>query len=359
LRKLLLSLCFTLTATLASLSHAGIVVGSFNVHNLGWGESKRYDKLAHVAQHFDLLALQEVMSEEGLERLVSKMEQASGEEWGVMASHAIGRGSYREMYAFVWRERAVEYAGGAVVYIDARDQFAREPFLASFRSRHTGESLAIANVHILFGNSVGDRLPEIQALADIWEWMTEVYPDTPRIIAGDFNLPPHHAAWQTLRDQGAVPAVTQGATTLSTTRQGYANLYDNLWKEAGAFAVAERGILDYPAVLGLDFQQARSVVSDHAPVYVVLEGAQLELIPFQQVRFDTVQPAANEPAFDCLDLNHGTLEQLQQIPHIGPARAQEIIDGRPWQSVSSLSALSGIGPARLADIHKSGIVCEE
>lgn len=337
---------------------AGIVVGSFNVLHLGWSNGKNYEKLAHVAKHFDLLALQEVMTEEGLERLVNEMEAASGERWGVMASHAIGRGSYREMYAFVWRERAVEYAGGAVVYIDARDQFAREPFLAKFRSRHTGQEIAMANIHVLYGNSVGDRLPEIQAMADIWDWMAEVYPGVPRKIVGDFNLAPQHRAWGALRERGAVPAIQTGATTLSPRQGRYANLYDNIWKEAGAFQISERGILRFPDLLGITHERARDVVSDHAPVYVALGGARLELVPFQARQFDTRVVAANDPAYDCIDLNRSDYQDLTRLPHIGDARARDIQAGRPWQSAQELRRINGIGPARVADIIGSGLLCQ-
>ena len=58
---------------------------------------------------------------------------------------------------------------------------------------------------------------------------------------------------------------------------------------------------------------------------------------------------------DCVDLNRADLEQLQQIVHIGPERAQQIIDRRPWTSVDTLDVISGIGPARLQDIIDEGL----
>ncbi len=62
-----------------------------------------------------------------------------------------------------------------------------------------------------------------------------------------------------------------------------------------------------------------------------------------------------EPA--CVDLNTADLEALQEIVHIGPGRAQDIIDLRPWASVQDLDVIDGIGPARLQDIIDEGVAC--
>jgi competence protein ComEC len=62
----------------------------------------------------------------------------------------------------------------------------------------------------------------------------------------------------------------------------------------------------------------------------------------------------------CIDINRADVVQLQEIIHIGPARAQEIIDLRkvqPFRSVSELERVSGIGPARLADIIAERKAC--
>ncbi len=60
---------------------------------------------------------------------------------------------------------------------------------------------------------------------------------------------------------------------------------------------------------------------------------------------------------DCIDINTASLDDLQQIIHIGPARANDLIELRPFQSVDDLQRISGIGPARIADIKNEGKAC--
>lgn len=58
-----------------------------------------------------------------------------------------------------------------------------------------------------------------------------------------------------------------------------------------------------------------------------------------------------------VDVNTAGFDDLQAIIHIGPDRAQQIEQLRPFPSVESLDRVSGIGPARLADIISQGVAC--
>lgn len=59
----------------------------------------------------------------------------------------------------------------------------------------------------------------------------------------------------------------------------------------------------------------------------------------------------------CININEASESEIQQIVHIGPDRAQSLIDQRPFESIDQLIDLEGIGPARMKDIKVQGIAC--
>lgn len=323
-----------------------------------WQNDKRYDQVAKIAQTMDIVAIQEVMDPAAIDRLERILEQQTGESWQSMTSHLIGRGSYREAYSFLYRDASVEYVDGAVVFLDNRDTFSREPYSARFRSRHSGTEFVLANIHVLYGDSVSDRLPEIHALGDYWDWLEEVYGDTPRVLACDCNLASNHRAWRPMRDRGVVSVANDGATTLNSHNGVYANEYDHLWLIPGRLPVTDAGKLRFPELLGISHEQARATVSDHAPVWITLGDAQPPIDAFRVATPAKASQAANDPVYDCVDLNRSPQDVLERLPHIGEARSRHVVEGRPWHAPESLQRIRGLGPSRVGDIINSGLLCQ-
>lgn len=58
-----------------------------------------------------------------------------------------------------------------------------------------------------------------------------------------------------------------------------------------------------------------------------------------------------------VDINRAGFDELQRIIHIGPDRAGQILDLRPFSSVDSMTRIKGIAEKRLADIKAEGIAC--
>lgn len=65
--------------------------------------------------------------------------------------------------------------------------------------------------------------------------------------------------------------------------------------------------------------------------------------------------SATAAAVAPIHLNIATAEQLDELPGVGPATAERIIEYRttngPFKTVDELDSVSGIGPAKLADLR--------
>lgn len=62
---------------------------------------------------------------------------------------------------------------------------------------------------------------------------------------------------------------------------------------------------------------------------------------------------------DKVNINIAGLEELQRVIHIGPVRAQRIIDDRQshkFRDVFELSVITGLGMKRIQDVIIQGLV---
>lgn len=268
-----LSLCTLLAVAPAAVAAASdtTILASWNIRNLGWDNGKDYEALGVIGSHFDFISVQEVMSETGILAFRDALELETGTSWEHLCSDHIGRGSYREMYCFVWRDQKIEWVDGAIVYLDDRDVFAREPFSARFQTR-SGFAFVATSVHSIYGANVSAREEEASALRAYRDWLSDTFSPTPIFLMGDFNLAPTNPAWQPLGEV-MLPLIRDGATTISTIDGRFANLYDNIWIEADQdLPISRYGRLEFPhQVLNISHSQARESVSDHIPVWVELD----------------------------------------------------------------------------------------
>ncbi|MBA2667213.1 MAG: MBL fold metallo-hydrolase [Trueperaceae bacterium] len=73
---------------------------------------------------------------------------------------------------------------------------------------------------------------------------------------------------------------------------------------------------------------------------------------------DRREPSSSSDAH-CVDINSASTDLLEVIIHIGPDRAPELVERRPFHDIDDLRRISGIGPARLSDIHAQGLACTQ
>jgi competence ComEA-like helix-hairpin-helix protein len=96
-------------------------------------------------------------------------------------------------------------------------------------------------------------------------------------------------------------------------------------------------------------------VVDVQDVALILQKSLLLIDKFP----DTSEPSPDPGLIGSVNINTASFEDLQLIIHIGPDRAQEIIDLRPFSSLNQLTQVSGIGASRLQDIIDEGIAYVE
>jgi|SRR5690625_8941 len=60
---------------------------------------------------------------------------------------------------------------------------------------------------------------------------------------------------------------------------------------------------------------------------------------------------------NCVDINSASISELQEIIHIGEKRAEQLIELRPFNNVSELERINGIGQARMDDIMEENKAC--
>lgn len=255
-----------------ALQAQALTIASWNVKHLGWADEKRdWSSTAKVVAAFDFVALQEVHTEDSVKRLIKTVEKQTGEDWSYSISHrAMGSKRYKEFYAMVWRNSEVKHDLGDTVYLDPDNDFMREPYLAKYSSVDGKHAWTAASIHVIYGDNKAVRVKEASFLDEFAQWAkSAVSHDRPLLIMGDFNLPPTSEGFDGLR-QFMVSSINKGKTTLRKKDKDYLNLYDNIWFEGGLKAKSA-GIYKFPQKLGMTHVIARKTVSDHAPVFIVLD----------------------------------------------------------------------------------------
>jgi len=160
----------------------------------------------------------------------------------------------------------------------------------------------------------------------------------------------------------AVLAVLGGVATL-----GVSSLRENAEEggcsaDAQAIDTAEQALRVSSGAFGDENALVASGLLDGPSEYhdVVLEQDGYELVGTGPCT-DIGVPVAAAPQSACtpdqIDINTAGIAELDQIIHIGPARAQQIIDLRPFAEVSELVRVNGISDNRVGEIIAQGLAC--
>ncbi len=252
-----------------------VKIASFNAKRLGHG-TKDFDLTAKVLNGYDLIALQEVMTEAGLKSLEKSLEGIKIDnkslDWKYVISEPIGRSGYDETYAFIWKSDKVQLKPNSYyIQPDPQDDFIREPFVASFKSGQFDFTLVSA--HFIFGKKVSERRGEAEAIAGVFRQIqNKDANENDVILMGDFNLPPDDKGWKEMKKVEEIIWLIKPPAKTTIGTKTMSSLYDNIWFQSGCLTefTGVSGTYEFMHDLIDDenvYEVARSLVSDHVPVW--------------------------------------------------------------------------------------------
>jgi endonuclease/exonuclease/phosphatase family metal-dependent hydrolase len=250
--------------------------------------------LAEIVSRFDIVAVQEVRSDlKALRHLLKLL----GDDWAFLLTDVTrGQAGNNERLAFLFDTRRVRPSGLAAEIVlppewEGRPlpsgagtiaQFARTPYAVSFLApgrarRHT---FVLTTVHVRYGSTALERLPELAAFAD---WMAQEAASMNRyhhdlIVLGDFNIDrAGDPAYQAFAATGlTVPAALIDAPRTVFSDPRTPHFYDQIaWFESGRAALqmpatGAGGAFDFQPFVYGDFDRTDMSwrMSDHLPLWL-------------------------------------------------------------------------------------------
>ncbi len=261
-----------------SISAAELKVVSWNLRHEGWSGEKYYDADAEqIWMEFgtsatspagcDLVFLQEVMSTDAAAGITTALESYTGYDWSYAASPLVGRTTYKEMYAVVYRTDRVSIVSQAL-WTDTGDKFEREPYIVKVREKSVNADFTFIDWHTVFGTTT-DRKNEITAMASVFSTVqSRDTADQDVILLGDHNMSATSTIWGEAF-ASVSPRVSYAVNDLTSLNSSgsYANAYDHFWFQTQYLTEYYASGRDYVP----DTLWHVENLSDHAPIFLHLK----------------------------------------------------------------------------------------
>lgn len=266
-----------LLALMSGTASAGayLRVVSWNLLHAGW--SGQTDWNAYAAQAWndfgstssaangvDVIFAQEVMYDTAPPAIAAALTSISGVTWDYRVTAEIGRSSYKERYAVIFRTDRVQLLSSSV-WTDTGDKFEREPQIVKLRHIQTGADYTFINWHTVFGETA-ERQAEIQQIASVFSSIQSgSSSDQDVILVGDHNRDATSPWWTNLTGLSPTVGFKVNDLTSINTSCAFASPYDHFWYQGSYVTEYSSSGRDY-----ISSMCAFRDVSDHAPVYLSL-----------------------------------------------------------------------------------------
>lgn len=267
----LLSIIFALFFSLSTLSLADeAYIASFNILRLG-AAKKDMVQTAKILKGFDIVGLVEVINRDGVEELVDALNKQSDEKWDYHISpFGVGSSKYKEYFAYVYKKDKVKFIKSEGFYKNGKSSLLREPYGATFQIGNFDFTFVL--VHTIYGNNESQRKAENYKMVDVYNYFQDRdEKENDIFIAGDFNLYALDESFRPLyKHADKITYAIDPAIKTTIGVKGRANSYDNFFfsqKYSQEFT-GSSGALDFS---GDNPKLMREIVSDHIPVFIVVE----------------------------------------------------------------------------------------
>jgi len=278
LPSFLLRVVVLVVLAVPTLAQAGayLRVVSWNLRHEGWTPEQTYREDAEQLWRqygansnsnngCDLVLLQEVMNTSVVPALVAELNAVSGVTWRYAQTPLIGRSSYKEIYAVLYREDTVSLLSSSV-YEDTGDAFEREPQIVRVRHTPTGADYTFLNWHTVWGTPA-DRDAEVKHIGTVFKAVQGASStDQDVILLGDHNMGCTASSWANLVALSPTVACKLDVATTLNLSGGYVSAYDHFWMQPAYVTEFSSAGRDYIA----DTRDFVTRLSDHAPIYLTL-----------------------------------------------------------------------------------------
>nr|XP_055040936.1 deoxyribonuclease gamma-like isoform X1 [Misgurnus anguillicaudatus] len=262
---------------------------SFNIKSFGENKVSKPDVLNIILQSIircDLMLVLEIKDAKGkaFDQLMTNLNsryQTQKDEFSYVLSERLGRKSYKEQYAFIYRQKMVSVKS-IYQYPDKQtgdeDVFAREPFVVWFSTPKTEiKDFVIIPIHTVPENAV----KEIDELYDVHENVSQMWQSENFIIMGDFNAACGYVPkkqWVNIRLRSDAQFVWLTGDKLDTsvrasTKCAYDRIVLHGKKMIEAVNPKSVEVFNFKDKFGLTEQQALAV-SDHFPLCITVNPAE-------------------------------------------------------------------------------------
>ncbi|XP_074861946.1 deoxyribonuclease gamma isoform X2 [Carettochelys insculpta] len=276
-------LCISLFLLFFFNAALSIKICSFNVKSFGEAKMAKpevLDIIVKVLSRCDIMLLMEIKdnSNKICPLLIEKLNGQPQEEYDCVISERLGRKSYKEQYAFIYRSNLVSVKQ-TYQYPDIQpgdiDAFSREPFVVWF---HSPKTVVKEFVIIPQHTTPETATREIDELYDVYLDVKQRWKSENFIFMGDFNAACGYVAkknWKNIRLRAHSEFVwligdKNDTTVRNSTNCAYDRIVIRGEKLVNAVVPNSADIFDFQEAFGMTEEQALEV-SDHFPVMFQLK----------------------------------------------------------------------------------------